>query len=199
MSYVLSTPTGYYTFLEFIESIGSEMVKVLSIISIMIENEYVTFNVQREGWYFDRESEDTTIDGFGWTPGSNYLHPYISWLERSADSSVYDKNCPSLPDVTNDQGFGCNANLDPSFVENDWQLSTSDYRFILQPLVTYTMTNSDGSLYDSGTFYVTEDTTMSLTMNSLMTSCFNELNSRYAEVASSIAIANASLIHKNSN
>ena len=105
MSYVLSTPTGYYTFLEFIESIGSEMVKVLSIISIMIENEYVTFNVQREGWYFDRESEDTTIDGFGWTPGSNYLHPYISWLERSADSSVYDKNCPSLPDVTNDQGF----------------------------------------------------------------------------------------------
>ena len=28
---------------------------------------------------------------------------------------------------------------------------------------------------------------MSLTMNSLMTSCFNELNSRYANVASSIA------------
>ena len=56
------------------------------------------------------------------------------------------------------------------------------------------MTNSDGSLYDSGTFYVTEDTTMSLTMNSLMTSCFNELNSRYAEVASSIAIGIDSLI-----
>ena len=78
MSYVLSMFTEYYTFLGFIEAVGSEMVKVLSIVSIMIENEYVTFNVQREGWYFDRESEDTTIDGFGWTPGSNYLHTYIS-------------------------------------------------------------------------------------------------------------------------
>ena len=37
MSYVLSMFTGYYTFLEFIEAIGSEMVKVLSIVSMMIE------------------------------------------------------------------------------------------------------------------------------------------------------------------
>ena len=78
MSHVLSMFTGYYSFLKFIEAAGSEMVKVLSLVSIMIENEYVTFNVQREGWYFDRESEDTTIDGFDRTPGSNYLHPYIS-------------------------------------------------------------------------------------------------------------------------
>ena len=92
MSYVLSTPTGYYSFLEFIEAVGSEMVKVLSIISMMIEEEYVTFNVQKERWYFDRESEDTTIDGFDRTPGSNYLHPYISWLERFVNGSVYDNN-----------------------------------------------------------------------------------------------------------
>ena len=117
MSYVLSMFSEYYTFLEFIEAIGSEMVKVLSIISMMIEDKYVTFNVQREGWYFDRESEDTTIDGFGWTPGSNYLHPYISWLERFVNGSVYDNNCPSLPDVTNDKGFGCNANLDLYYVK----------------------------------------------------------------------------------
>ena len=71
-------PTRYYTFLEFIEAVGSEMVMMLSIVSMKIEKECVTFNVQKEGWYFDRESEDTTIDGFGWTPGSNYLHPYIS-------------------------------------------------------------------------------------------------------------------------
>ena len=44
------------------------------------------------------------------------------------------------------------------------------------------MTNSDGSLFDSGTFYITEDTTTSLTMNSLTTSCFNELNARIAEI-----------------
>ena len=54
--------------------------------------------------------------------------------------------------------------------------------------------NSHGSLYDSGTFYVTKNTTMSLTMNWLITSCFNELNSRYAEVASSIATGNDYLI-----
>ena len=44
------------------------------------------------------------------------------------------------------------------------------------------MTNSDGSLFGSGTFYITEDTTTLLTMNSLMTSCFNEFNARYAEI-----------------
>ena len=49
MSHVLSMFAEYYSFLKFIEAAGSEMVKVLSIVSIMIENEYVTFNVQREG------------------------------------------------------------------------------------------------------------------------------------------------------
>ena len=44
------------------------------------------------------------------------------------------------------------------------------------------MTNADGTLFGSGTFYITEDTTTSLTMNSLVTSCFNELNARYAEI-----------------
>ena len=39
----------YCTLLEFIEAVGSEMVKVFSIVSMMIENEYVTFNVQKEG------------------------------------------------------------------------------------------------------------------------------------------------------
>ena len=56
------------------------------------------------------------------------------------------------------------------------------------------MTNSDGSLYDSGTFYVTEDTTMSLTMNSLINSCMEVLNTRYAEVGRSIATDDDSLI-----
>ena len=77
-SYVLSMFSEYYTFLEFIEVVNNKMFIVLSIVLMKIEKEYVTFNIQREGWYYDRESEDTTIDGFGWTPGSNYLHPYIS-------------------------------------------------------------------------------------------------------------------------
>ena len=56
------------------------------------------------------------------------------------------------------------------------------------------MTNSDGSLYGSGTFYVAEETTTSLTMNSLITSCIDELNSRHADVASCIATGNDSLM-----
>ena len=96
--------------------------------------------------------------------------------------SVFDPNGLSLRDVTIDQGIGSNAYLDPFYVEYGWQLSTSDYRFINKPFITYTMTNSDGSLFGSDTFYVLEDTTISLSINSLTTSCFNELNSRYAEI-----------------
>ena len=66
-------------------------------------------------------------------------------------------------------------------------MNTSDYRIILKPLVTYTMTNSDNSLFGSSIFYVTENTTMSLTMNSLMTSCIDVLYSPNSEVARSIA------------
>ena len=49
------------------------------------------------------------------------------------------------------------------------------------------MTNSDNSLFGSSIFYVTENTTMSLTMNSLMTSCIDVLYSPNSEVARSIA------------
>ena len=79
--------------------LDSEMVKVLSIVSIMIENEYVTFNVQKEKWYFDRDSDNTTIDGFGRTPWftlSTSLHNLC--MERSVNGYVYDTNCPPLPD-----------------------------------------------------------------------------------------------------
>ena len=59
---VLSMPTYYYTFSQFIDAVGSEMVNVLHLVSMMIEEEYVKFNVQGELWYFDRDSDDTTID-----------------------------------------------------------------------------------------------------------------------------------------
>ena len=92
-------------------------------------------------------------------------------IESHVDCFVFDSNDPFLSDVTNDQGLGGNAYLDPCYAEYCWQLSTSDYRFILIPFETYTMTNSDGSLFGSSTFYMTEDTITSLTMNSLMTLC----------------------------
>ena len=63
--------------------------------------------------------------------------------------------------------------------------------------MAYTMTISYGSLFGSVTYYVTEDMTTSLSMNSLITSCFNELNARYTEKASSIAIDYDKLIQNN--
>ena len=66
-SHVLTMPTIYYTFSEFIEAVGIDMVKVLPLISMTIEDDHVRFNDQSNSWYFDRASVGTTIDGFGWT------------------------------------------------------------------------------------------------------------------------------------
>ena len=66
--HILSIPTGYYTYLEFIEAVGNELSKVITTVSMTIEDKYVKFNVEGNEWYFDRDTTDTTIDGFGWTP-----------------------------------------------------------------------------------------------------------------------------------
>ena len=47
--HVLSIPTGYYTYLEFIEAVGTELNKVITTISITIEDKYVKFNVEGSG------------------------------------------------------------------------------------------------------------------------------------------------------
>ena len=52
-SHVLLLPIGYYTFSEFIEVVGAEMVKVLPLVSMTIEDDHVRFNDQSESWYFD--------------------------------------------------------------------------------------------------------------------------------------------------
>ena len=49
--------------------LDSEMVKVLPFVSMTIEEENVKFNVQEYGWYFDNDSDNTTIDNIDWTPG----------------------------------------------------------------------------------------------------------------------------------
>ena len=102
--HVLSMSIGYYFYLEFIDALGSEMVKVFPLVLMTIEEEYVELNVQEDGWHFDRESDDTTMNGFGWTPWFK-LSPstHSLCMERSVDGSVFDSNGPSLSDVTNDQ------------------------------------------------------------------------------------------------
>ena len=49
--------------------------EIASPVSITIEEEYVKHNVQEHGWYFKRDSDNTTIDDIGWTPGSDCLYP----------------------------------------------------------------------------------------------------------------------------
>ena len=41
------------------------------------------------------------------------------------------------------------------------------------------MTNTDGSLFDCGTFYVREDTEALHSMQTLMNSCISQLNAKY--------------------
>ena len=104
-------------------------------------------------------------------------------IERPVDG-VFDINGSSLPDNTNDQGLGGYAFIGPTYVEYDWQLLMmyAEQRFIDNPLVTYVMTNSDGSIFGSGSFYVTEDNNTTFTMETLLRTCLNELNNRYDEI-----------------
>ena len=184
-SYVLSMPTGYYTFSEFIEAVGVEMVKVLPLVSVTISEDHASFNITKNSvppWYFDRVSFDTTIDGFGWTPWFK-LSPSVQNLciERPVETQ-FDPSGANAPDATNDQGLGGYAYLDArTFVEYDWQMLTTTTFFILKPQVTYTMTNTDGSLFDSGTFYVTEDTKTFQSMWMLMSSTLAQLNEKYQQ------------------
>ena len=79
--YILSISTGYYTYLEFIEAVGVELSKVITTVSMTIEDKY------------DRNTTDTTIDGFGWTlwfklsPSTQNL-----CIERPVDGGDFDIN-----------------------------------------------------------------------------------------------------------
>ena len=97
--------------------LGSEMVKVLPFVSMTIKEEDVKFNVQEHGWYFERDSNNTTIDNIGWTPWFKLsLSTLNMCIIRSLYGSVYDLNDLFLHDVTSDLGLGGDAYLDLSFV-----------------------------------------------------------------------------------
>ena len=44
------------------------------------------------------------------------------------------------------------------------------------------MTNSDGSTFGCGSFYVTENKNTTFIMQTLLSTCLNELNNRYDEI-----------------
>ena len=172
-SRVLKLPIGYYTFTEFI--------------SMTIEDDYVRFNDQSNSWYFDRYNVDTTINGYQWTPWFK-LSPSVRNLciEKPVETQ-FDPTGSSLPDETNDQGLGGHAYLDQCyldqcFVEYDYRMRTTTTFFILKPQVTYTMTNADGTLFSSGTFYVTENTDTLLSLQGLRVMSLSKLNAKYQEV-----------------
>ena len=120
--YILSISTGYYTYLEFIEAVGVKFGKVITTVSMTIEDKYVKFNVEGNEWYFDRDTTDTTIDGFGWTPWFKLSTSTQNLcIERPVDEE-FDINGSSLPDKTNDEGLGGYAFIEPTYVEYDWQM-----------------------------------------------------------------------------
>ena len=133
----------------------------------------------REAWYFDRSSVDTTIDGFEWTPWFKLSTVQNLCIERPVETQFDPANSETPPDETNDQGLGGHAYLDPCFVEYDWVMRTSTSFFILKPQVTYTMTNTDGTSFGSGTLKITDDTSILMTLDSLMSSCVSQLNGEY--------------------
>ena len=47
--HMLSISTGYYTYLEFIEAVGTKLIKVITTVSMTIEDKYVKFNVEGSG------------------------------------------------------------------------------------------------------------------------------------------------------
>ena len=69
---------------------------MLPLVLMTIEDKYVKFNIQGNGWYSDRESDDTTTDKFGWTPWFKLSSVHNLCMERSVDD-VFDPNGPSLP------------------------------------------------------------------------------------------------------
>ena len=82
--------------------------------------------------------------------GSNCHHRYETLCIERPVETQFDPNGQSLPDATNDQGLCGHAYLDPCYVEYEWELGTTTSFFIVKPQVTYTKTNTDGSLFDSG-------------------------------------------------
>ena len=58
-------------------------------------------------------------------------------------------------------------------------IRTSTSFFILNPKATYTMTNTDGSLLHSGSFYVTENTDTLMSLETVRNSFLSELNAKY--------------------
>ena len=172
VTHVLSIPTGYYTYLEFIEAVGVELGKVVTLVSMTIEDEYVMFNVTGDGWYFDRGSANTTIDKFGWTPWFK--------LSPSTHNMCIERPDSGSTDVSDDNTDGY-AYLDSAYLLCSYLYRNSfGFRYLAHPTLSYEMSNADdGSLFDEGTIYLDNGL---YKVNTLLSTCLDELNDRYAEI-----------------
>ena len=74
--HVLSMPTGYYSYLEFIEAVGVETVKVLPFVSMTIEEEYVNSMFKKKGSILIVKVTTRRWMVLIGLLGSNCLYPY---------------------------------------------------------------------------------------------------------------------------
>ena len=164
--HILKVAIGYYTFNEFCDAIVGEVSKVVDVGGLTYKDEYVGINTMNtaEEWWFDRESVNTTINGCNW----------VGWFKLSGVKNL----CIERPDESMD-GTNGYAFLEDSYLEYDWKLTTSEYRYLVKPRITYRMSNNDGSILSSGTINLD---TGNYSISSLANESMNELNGEYQSV-----------------
>ena len=160
-SYTLVVPTGYYTFTEFYEAVGREMVKVIPLVRMRIHTEYIEFQCSTIGWYFDRSSANTTINNYGWTPWFK-LNPSLKNL------------CIERPDESMNATNGY-AFLPETYVLYDNIISTGMTFQMIKPKVVYTLKENNETLVNKSELFASGEWNLS----GVTTTIVNRLNSEY--------------------
>ena len=166
MMNILKVAIGYYTFNEFCDAIVGEVSKVVDVGGLTYKDEYVGINTMNtaEEWWFDRESVNTTINGCNW----------VGWFKLTPVKNLVIERPDESMDGTNGYAF-----LEDSYLEYDWMMTTSEYRYLVKPRITYRMSNNDGSILSSGTINLD---IRNYSISSLANECMNELNGQYQSV-----------------
>ena len=160
ISHVITIPSAYYTFTQFYEAVGTELIKVIPITRMKIHTEYIEYECS-ENWYFDRSSVNTTINNFDWTP----------WFK--VNSSL--KNlCIERPDITMNGRNGY-CFLPETYVLYDNLITKNMSFYFIDPTVQYTMTENDTTLA-SGSFNLA---TNDYTPVTIVSEIVNNLNTIY--------------------
>ena len=153
-SYTLVVPTGYYTFTEFYETVGREMVKVIPLERMKIHTEYIEYQCSGN-WYFDRSSTNTTINKYEWTPWFK-LNPSLKnlYIERPDESM---------------NGINGYAFLPETYVLYDNLTTISMSFYFIDPTIEYKMVEGSTTIASGSVALTTGDYTPVTMINTIVT------------------------------